>query len=78
MVKHLESNKMYTNMIVWMKMPEAQKSMAEMVLIQIKESDELFKQMHAIADNLEPNDLVGITYDDVSNCLATTKQRLAY
>ena len=42
MVKHLESNKMYTNMIVWMKMPEAQKSMAEMVLIQIKESDELF------------------------------------
>lgn len=30
MVKNLESNKMYTNMIVWMKMPEAQKGMAQM------------------------------------------------
>ena len=69
MVKNLESNKMYTNMIVWMKMPEAQKAMAQMVLGQIEASNELFKGMHAIADNLEPNDLVGITKEQVSECL---------
>ena len=69
MVKNLESNKMYTNMVVWMKMPQAQKSMAEMVLAQIEESNNLFKEMHAIADNLVSNDLVGITYEDVANCL---------
>lgn len=69
MVKNLESNKMYTNMVVWMKMPEAQKGMAQMVLAQIEESNNLFKEMHAIADNLVANDLVGITYEEVSNCL---------
>ena len=69
MVKNLESNKMYTNMVVWMKMPEAQKGMDQMVLAQIEESNNLFKEMHAIADNLVANDLVGITYEEVSNCL---------
>ena len=40
-----------------------------MVLAQIEESNNLFKQMHAIADNLVANDLVGVTYEDVSTCL---------
>ena len=77
MVKNLESNKMYTNMVVWMKVPDAQKSMAEMVLAQIEESDKLFKEMHDIADNLETNDLVGFTKDDVSSNLKTYEDAVA-
>ena len=69
MVKNMESNKLYANMIVWMKVPDAQKMMAENLLLGIETSDKLFEQMHAIADNLVANDLVGITYEEVSGCL---------
>jgi methyl-accepting chemotaxis protein len=69
MVKNMESNKLYANMIVWMKHPDSQKMMAEALIQSVEVSSQLFAQMHAIADNLQPNDLVGITKEEVSGCL---------
>ena len=72
MVKTLESNKLYANMIVWMNAEgtqAARKQMAEMLLESVTVSDQLFAQMHAIADNLEANDMVGVTAEEVASCL---------
>lgn len=65
MLRSLESNKMYTNMVVWMENPDSQKSMAQLIPEQIEQTEEVFVQMHAIAETLESGDLSGITKEEV-------------
>ncbi len=77
MIRTLESNKMYTNMVVWMQHPDSQKEMAQIIPQQIAESDELFEKMHAIIDDLDAADVVGITQEEVKANLATYEKVVA-
>lgn len=71
MIRSLESNKMYTNMVVWMEHPDSQKSMAEKIPEQITHTEEIFAQMHAIVETLESGDLAGITKEEVKANIAS-------
>lgn len=59
LVKATDNCNFYSNMIVHYKMPAVQKTLAENVPTIIEQTQGYFKEMHAIVDALEPNDLEG-------------------
>ena len=59
LVKATDNCNFYSNMIVHYKMPAVQKTLAENVPTIIEQTQGYFKEMHAIVDALEPNDLDG-------------------
>lgn len=59
LVKATDNCNFYSNMIVHYKMPAVQKTLAENVPTIIEQTQGYFKEMRAIVDALEPNDLEG-------------------
>ncbi len=76
-VKGVESNKLYANMIVWYEMPTAQKSLAEGVPAQVTAIEDTFAEMHKIVDNLQAADLSGVTQEEVKNALTAYESAVA-
>ncbi len=70
MVKLVESNKMYTNMVVWMQHPESQAAMAQLIPTQIEQVDAIIDQMYAVLETIDSGDLAGVTKEEVSSNLA--------
>ena len=69
LVKVTDNCTFYANMIVHYKMPAAQKQLAEGMPAMIEETKGYFKAMHEMVDALEPNDLVGVTQEEVKAAL---------
>ena len=65
LVKVTDNCTFYANMIVHYQMPAAQQQLAEGMPAMIEETQGYFKEMHAMVDALEENDLVGVTKEDV-------------
>lgn len=79
LVKATDNCNFYSNMIVHYKMPAVQKTLAENVPTIIEQTQGYFKEMHAIVDALEPNDLEGGTIKkaDVQAALKTYEETTA-
>ncbi len=73
LVKATDNCTFYANMVVHYDMPAAQESIAGLIPTEIETTQAIFKEMHAIVDALEPNDLEGskITKADVKAALET-------
>ena len=69
LVKTTDNCNFYANMIVHYEMPAVQKSLAEGIPAIIEETQGYFKEMHAMVDALEPNDLAGVTQEEVKAAL---------
>ncbi len=69
LVKATDNCNFYSNMIVHYKMPQVQQSLAEGIPGIVEQTQGIFKEMHAIVDGLEPNDLEGIAKEDVQAAL---------
>ena len=67
LVKATDNCNFYSNMIVHYKMPAVQKQLAEGIPAIIEETQGYFKEMHARVDALEPNDLAGVTQEEVKD-----------
>ena len=65
LVKVTDNCTFYANMIVHYKMPAAQQQLAEGMPAMLEETQGYFKAMHALVDALEPNDVVGVSKEDV-------------
>ena len=76
LVKATDNCNFYSNMIVHYKMPAVQKTLAESVPGIIEETKGYFKEMHAIVNALETNDLEGskIKKADVQAALKTYEE----
>ena len=77
LVKATDNCNFYSNMIVHYKMPQVQQSLAEGIPAIVEQTQGIFKAMHAIVDNLEPNDLEGIKKEDVQAALKAYEETTA-
>ena len=77
LVKATDNCNFYSNMIVHYKMPAVQKSLAEGIPAIITETQGYFKEMHAMVDKLEENDLVGVTQAEVKAALTAYENAVA-
>ena len=77
LVKAIDNCTFYANMVVHYDMPVAQKSIAELIPEQVAMTEEYFKEMSAIVDKLEPNDLSGVTKEEVKATLDAYKAAVA-
>lgn len=69
LVKAVDNCNFYANMIVHYKMPAVQQSLSEGIPAIVEETQGYFKEMHARVDALEPNDLAGVTQEEVKAAL---------
>lgn len=69
LVKATDNCNFYANMIVHYKMPAVQEQLAQGVPVIIEETQGYFAEMYAIVDKLEPNDLAGVTKEEVRAAL---------
>ena len=67
LVKATDNCNFYSNMIVHYDMPSAQEMLANQIPGFIESTQQIFKEMHAIIDALEPGDLDGGTSQDALN-----------
>ena len=77
LVKAADDCNFYANMIVHYQNPDAQKMLAERIPTLVAESQGYFKEMHAIVDALEPNDLEGVTKEEVKAALTAYEETTA-
>ena len=77
LIKATDNCNFYSNMIVHYKMPAVQKSLAEGIPAIVEQTQGIFTAMHAIVDNLEPNDLEGIAKEDVQAALKAYEETTA-
>jgi len=77
LVKATDNCNLYSNMIVHYKMPAVQQALAENVPVIIEQTQGIFKEMHKIVDNLEPNDLEGVKKADVQAALKAYEETTA-
>ena len=74
LVKAIDNCNLYANMIVHYEMPSAQKMLAESIPGYIEETQQNFKEMEAIVESLEENDLVDVSKADVQAKLDAYKE----
>ncbi|MBQ8518927.1 MAG: methyl-accepting chemotaxis protein [Agathobacter sp.] len=77
LVKASDDCKFYANMIVHYKMPAVQQALSEGVPALIENTQQMFKEMHAIVDSLEDGDLVGVSKADVKDALTLYEETTA-
>jgi len=77
LVKATDNCNFYSNMIVHYKMPAVQKQLAEGIPAIVEQTQGIFKEMEAIVNGLEPNDLEGVNKADVQAALQTYKETTA-
>ena len=65
LVKATDNCNFYANMIVHYEMPAVQESLAKGIPAIIEQTQQIFDEMQAIITALEPNDLEGVTKDEV-------------
>ena len=77
LVKATDNCNFYANMIVHYKMPAVQQSLAEGIPEIVAQTQGIFDVMQGIVDTLEPNDLEGITKDEIQAKLTAYKDAVA-
>lgn len=71
LILKVESNKLCTNMIVWMQHPDSQKAMAEGIPATVTEINTLLDEMDALATTFDNVDMAGGSKEDLETILAT-------
>ncbi len=77
LVKATDDCNFYSNMIVHYQMPAVQQSLAEGIPALVTQTEGIFAEMHAIVDNLEANDLEGVTKEEVQAALKAYEETTA-
>lgn len=77
LVKATDNCNFYANMIVHYEMPAVQESLAKGIPAIIEQTQQIFDEMQAIITALEPNDLEGVTKEEVQAALDTYRAAVA-
>ena len=77
LVKATDNCNFYSNMIVHYQMPAVQEQLAKGIPDIVAQTQQIFGEMHAIVDNLEPNDLEGVTKEEVQAALVAYEEATA-
>lgn len=77
LVKATDNCTFYANMIVHYKMPAVQAAMCDLVPEEIAATQETFKKMHKIVDDLTDDDIAGVTKADVKAKLTAYEETTA-